>query len=162
LACLLSKGQSDEPRALVKRALEIWNAANEELSGGHRFEAHDRISFDVIAENKMLPSIREKRVWVGTGKGVGKAVAFYFDKLINRYCGAMKGRRIDPDFLRMNEQKLEQLREEVLGEKKLPEHILDLMNQFQVNMRKGEHTVYAQEIRNVLGGADIGLPSTEL
>ena len=60
LACRLSKGESDEPRALVKRALEIWNAANEELSGSPQFEAHDRIAFDVIAGNKMLPSSRKK------------------------------------------------------------------------------------------------------
>jgi hypothetical protein len=162
LACLLSKDENDEPRALVKRALGIWNAANEELSGGHRFETHDGIAFDVIAGNKMLPSIREKTGCVESGKGVGRAVERYFEKLINGYYKAMKGRRIDPELLRTNERKLEQVRDAILGEKKLPKHILDLTSQFQVNMRKGSHTVYAQEIRDVLGGADIGLPSTEL
>src|SRR5437016_5475281 len=74
LACLLSKSGDDEPRGLVKRAREIWNAANEELSGGHKVEAHHNISFDLIAKNKMLPSIREKTGCVESGKGVGKAI----------------------------------------------------------------------------------------
>jgi hypothetical protein len=162
LACLLSEDRNDEPRALVKRALEIWNAANEELSGCPRCDAHDGIAFAVIAKTRMLPSSREKRGWVRTDKGVGKAVESYFEQLISKYDTAMEGRRIDPQLLKTNEQNLKLLRKKVLGERKLPKYILDLMIQFQLNMRKGSHSVNAQEIRAVLGGADIGLPSSEL
>jgi hypothetical protein len=66
------------------------------------------------------------------------------------------------ELLRTNERKLEQLREEVLGEGTLPKYILDLLTAFQLSVRKGSHSVDAQEIRGVLGGADIGLPSTEM
>jgi hypothetical protein len=162
LACLLSEDKNDEPRALVKRALEIWNAANEELSGCARFDPHDGIAFAVIAEAKMLPSSREKTMYVESDKGVGKAVERYFEQLISWYYVAMEGRRIDPQLLKTNEQNLKQLRNKVLGERKLPKYLLDLMSQFQLNMRKGSHSVDAQEIRAVLGGADIGLPSSDL
>ena len=162
LACLLSEDRNDEPRALVKRALEIWNAANEELSGCARFDPHDGIAFAVIAEAKMLPSSREKTMYVESDKGVGKAVERYFEQLISWYYVAMEGRRIDPQLLKTNEQNLKQLRNKVLGERKLPKYLLDLMSQFQLNMRKGSHSVDAQEIRAVLGGADIGLPSSDL
>ena len=74
----------------------------------------------------------------------------------------MKGRRIDPELLKTNEQNLEQLRDEILEKRSLPKYVLDLMKKIQLNLRKGSHSVYAQEISEVLGGADIGLPSTEL
>ena len=101
-------------------------------------------------------------MYVESDKGVGKAVERYFEQLISWYYVAMEGRRIDPQLLKTNEQNLKQLRNKVLGERKLPKYLLDLMSQFQLNMRKGSHSVDAQEIRAVLGGADIGLPSSDL
>ena len=110
----------------------------------------------------MLESSRVKTGFVGTGKGVGNAVKRYFEKLNKGYDKAMKGRRIDSTSLKTNKQRLVPLRDKILKERKLPECVLNPLNTFQRDMRKNSHTVNPQEIRDVLGRADIGLPSSDL
>lgn len=162
LACLLSKNESDEPRTLVKRALEIWRTANVELSETQQYQASDQILFGEIAEKKMLRSRREKLRSVDSSKGVGKVVDRYFKSLVKEYDQAMKGRQIDPQLLKSNKNQIKQLWKIIIDEKQMPKRVLDLLTQFQLDMRKKTYRVSASEIREVLGGADVGTPSTDL
>jgi hypothetical protein len=162
LACILSKGNDQEPKALVKRALEIWNAAAEELSGRVQLEALEKISFDSVAESKMLPSARQGTGYVGTANGVKKGVIKYFEALLLEYDNAMDGRRINSGLLIANKRSLVQLRDEILEEKQVPSHVLNKMKKFQIKSRKGSVPIDAQDIRGVLGDVDIGQPSDEL
>jgi hypothetical protein len=159
LACLLSKGEYDEPRALVKRALEIWQVANNELFRTQPYEKSDHVSFDEIAKMKMLPALRSAFGNVESGKGVGKTVDRYFKLLVKEYDQAMKGRQIDPLTLRSNKEDIRRLWTLILDEKQMPKRVLDLLGEFQINMRKKTHRISASEIREVLGGADVGTPS---
>lgn len=162
MACLLSKNQSDEPKALVKRALEIWNAANEELSGTRQYDASEWVSFDEIAEEKLLPALRAAYQNVESSKGVGKSVDRYFELLVKDYDQSMKERLINPSLLKANKAELERLRKKILDEKQMPKRVLDQLTQFRRDMRKKFHQVSALEIREVLGGVDIGTPSPDL
>ena len=158
LACILSKGENAEPRALVKRALEIWHAAIDELSGTKLYQASDQILFGEIAEKKMLPSLRAKFGSVDSSKGVGKAVDRYFELLVNEYDQVMKGRQIDPQLQKSNKDQIQRLRKTIGDEKQMPKRVLDLLTQFQLDMRNKSHQVSASEIREVLGGVDVGTP----
>jgi|GEM_PF-4707300 hypothetical protein len=159
LACILSKGENEEPRTLVKRALEIWHAAIDELSGTQQYQASDQILFGEIAEKKMLPALRAGFENVESSKGVGKAVDRYFALLVKEYDQVMKGRQIDLKLLKENKDQIKGLWKMIMDEKQIPKRVLDLLTQFQLDMRKKSHQVSASEIREVLGGADVGTPS---
>lgn len=162
LACLLSKNESDEPKTLVERALKIWRAANEELSGIKPYQDGDQISFDEIAEKKMLPSQKPAYENLESSKGVGKIVTQYFKSLFDKYDEVMRGRQIDPQLQKTNKNRIEQLGKMIDDKKKMPKRVLDLLTQFQLDMRKQSHQFSASEIRELLGGANVGIPSPDL
>lgn len=106
----------------------------------------------------MLPSRREKTDFIETGKGVGKAVERYFAELIKGYDKAMQGRQITHESRTTTKQRLEQLRDAIVKERSPRKFRLDLLERCHLDMRNGSHSIDAYEIRNVLGGADIGFP----
>ena len=164
LACILSRTGDESPGNLVSRALEIWHASCDALSETKRPDLMEIFSFVEIAEHKLLPAIRKSsdRQSVDSGKGVEKAFGRYFETVIAGYEKAMKGRRVSAELMRSNKSLLTELRNELIENKRLPKHILDLLKQFQINMRGNRHNVSAMEIRELLGGADVGLPGTDL
>jgi len=162
LACLLSKNESDEPNRLVKRALEIWRAANDELSGIQQYQASEAVSFEEIAVKEMLQSSRASYEFVGSSKGVGKTVDRYFKALLNKYDHVMQGRQIDAQMQKAIKQQIEKLWKIILAEKKMPKRVLDLLEQFQIDIRKQSHEFSASEIHELLRGFDIGTPSSDL
>ena len=162
MACLLSKNESDEPKALVKRALEIWRVANEELSGTKPYQDGDQIPFDKVGAMKNLPAIRAGYEIIESGKGVGKAVDRYFEALLDEYDHVMQERQIDTQTQKAIKHKIEQLRKNILTRKEIPKRVLDLLKQFQINMRQQSHQFSAPEIRELLGGVDVGTPSSDL
>jgi len=158
LACLLSKNESDEPGTLVKRALGIWSAANDELSGIQQYQESDQIKFSEIAEKEWLPSIHKKTESVRSSKGVKKAVDRYFALLVKDYDQAMKERRIDSQKLKTSKEQIKQLWKEIADEKKMPKRVLDLLAKFHSDLcNTKSHQVSADEIGEV-GDVDIGLP----
>src|ERR1039458_956821 len=159
LACLLSKGENDDPKTLVKHALEIWRAANDELLGTQQYQEGDLIKFNEIAEKKMLSSIREKFGSVDSSKGVVKAVDRYFQLLVKDYDQAMKERRIDSQLLKTNEEQIRQLWKKIADEKQMPKRVLDLLKQFQLDMRKKSHRVPANKIGEIFCAYQVGIAS---
>jgi len=128
------------------------------MSGYVRFEPDEMISFEVIAERKLLPSSREKTGVVETGKGVGKAMERYFKALINCYDDVMKGRTTfpDPNVLGKRKLRLGGMSKEFLTDGKLPKRVLDRLTQFQLDMRECHHSISMQDFRDIFGTNDFG------
>ena len=91
-----------------------------------------------------------------------KAFGRYFETVIGGYEKAMNGRRVFAELMRSNKSLLTELRNALIENKRLPKRILDLLKQFQINMRGNRHDVSAMEVRELLGGADVGLSDTNL
>jgi len=162
MACLLYKNDPDgsqkqTARSLINFALEIWNVANEELSGRVRFEQDEMISFEVIAKNKMLRSSREKTGDVETGKGVGKAAERYLKALINCYDDVMK-EMVFYDLGGREQYKLwlGGMSKHFLTQGKLPKRVLDRLTQFQLDMRKGHHSISMKDFVDIFGTNNFG------
>jgi hypothetical protein len=156
LTCKLLKNKRSEDH--IKRALEIWKAKHEVLSESAS-EENDSISFDDVADKKLLPSLRKNLKYVGTSKGVEMAFKKYIASLNNVFSQAFKTQRIS------DEQLKNKLATDVLETGKLPQHILEALQKYQIDMREIKvHPVCAVEIRDVLGGPgiDIGRRDFEL
>jgi hypothetical protein len=161
LACLLNRNVEEPSDKLVGRALEIWRASCAALSETKQLGLMELFSFDEIAEHKLLPALRASLVSVESSKGVEKAVNRYFNAVIDGYDETMRGRRISDELKKSNKASLTKLKEEVLGKKTLSKSILELLKQFQLNMRRNRHAVSVIEIRELLSGADVGLPDID-
>jgi len=162
LTCKLLKNKRSEDH--IKRALEIWKAKHEVLSESAS-EENDSISFDDVADKKLLPSLRKNLKYVGTSKGVEMAFKKYIASLNNVFSQAFKTQRISDEQLKKLEQRLNKLATDVLETGKLPQHILEALQKYQIDMREIKvHPVCAVEIRDVLGGPgiDIGRRDFEL
>ena len=161
LACRLGSNNEVSAGDLVNRALEIWNASIAALAIPSQFAHMESFTFEEIANLKLLPAIRESMGTVDSAKGVEKAACRYLDAVIGDYNRIMKQRNISDALLRANRNALTSLRQKLLESKRLSKAELNLLEEFQKDMRTGQHKISAIEIRELLGGADVGLPGME-
>jgi len=161
LACRLGSNNDVSAEDLVNRALKIWDASSAALAIPSQFAQMESFTFEEVANFKLLPAIRESMGTVDSAKGVEKAVARYLDAVIANYNPVMKQRNISDKLLRANRNALTSLRQKLLESKRISKAELKLLAEFQIDMRKGEHKTSAIEIRELLGGADVGTPGME-
>lgn len=142
----------------------MWRATHEVLSESAS-EENDSISFNDVADKKLLPSLRKNLRYVGTSKGVEMAFKKYIASLNNVFSQAFKTQRISDEQLKKLEHRLNKLANDMLETGKLPQHILEALQKYQIDMREIKvHPVCVVEIRDVLGvsGIDIGQRNFEL
>ena len=163
LACRLVQKDGETAEQVVRRALNMWEAAGDLLAKTGAAEAGPSLTFKDLAEDGLVPSTREKTGVVGTEKGVHRAVERFFDVVLAGYDPAMKGRLVMPEMLRDNKAALKKLRENVLQQHALCASQLALVQQFQIASReKTKFAVTPELIRDLLKGADVGQPGFDL
>ena len=163
LACRLVPHDGDTSEQLVRRALGIWKSAGE-LLDEERGEAKTKsvFTFGEVADQSLLPSTRAKTEVVGTGKGVEQAVKRFFDVVLAGYDRAMKGRIVTDLVLRENKLALKKMRDDVLAQRELSAHLLELLRQFQNGCRTKSFVLTVETIRELLQGADVGRLGADL
>jgi hypothetical protein len=155
--------ETEDPKTLVRRAIEIWKAANEILPQASEADLFKGgvLSFEEIGNKKLLPARHGGRSHVDSRNGVKKVVEGYFSLLQSRFYKVFKNRGISDDQLKLLNQQLKELKEEVLKTGELSSRVLEALKKYQINMRKHKnHEVTAFEIGELLGGVDIGVPNS--